>query len=249
MSYPPPLQAEVLSMCGRFAQLHPDVIALHFRARADDWVREARPSYNVAPSHRAVVVCRDRGRLANGMTWGFRDPRSASRLLINVRSETAAASPLFGPAWRQRRCAVPMELFYEWGGPVRRPHAVRAPDADWLVLAAIYEPEGRFAIVTGPSSGGLAQLHDRAPIFLHPDSLDAWLDPQAEPAAVLKQMGQPPADYLQIEPLSKHLNRRDASGPACLGPPTVPPGVSVASDESDASEAAPVGETLAFRFG
>lgn len=238
-------------MCGRFAQLHPDIIALHFRARADDWVRDAKPDYNVAPSKRAVAVlrkgARDADREARGLTWGFRDPRVASRLLINARTETIDRSPLFGPAWRLQRCAVPVEHFYEWGGTVRRPHAVRAPEDDWLVMAAIYDPEGRFAVLTGPSMGGLADLHARAPIFLKPDHLDAWLDPQNAPEDVLRSQGQPPPDYLQITPLSRHLNRRDAEGPACLAPPTEPPDPQNPPDADEAE--VPVGKTLSLKFG
>lgn len=235
-------------MCGRFAQLHPDVIAMNFRARADDWVREAQPAHNVAPSQTAVVVHRDgTHRVARGLTWGFRDPRLASRLIINVRTETAAASPLFRHAWQRRRCAVPVELFYEWGGTVRRPHAVRAADDDWLVLAALFEPEGRFAILTGPSTGPLATLHERAPIFLHPDHLDAWLDPRADPQGVLQRQGQPPPTHLILSPLSRYLNRRDAQGPACLAPATDPP--NAAGPDADSEAEAPVGATLPLKFG
>jgi putative SOS response-associated peptidase YedK len=233
-------------MCGRFAQLHPDIIAMHFRARADDWVRDAKPASNVAPSQRAVAVLKERAsRTAQGLTWGFRDPRSASRLLINVRSETAASSPLFGPAWRRRRCAVPVEHFYEWGGPIRRPHAVRAPDGDWLVLAAIYEPDGRFSVVTGPALGELATLHDRAPIFLNPEHLDAWLDPTLDAGEVLRGQGQPPPDYLNVIPLSRHLNRRGAEGPECMEPPTDPP----SAGESPETDEVALGATLPFKFG
>lgn len=47
------------------------------------------------------------------MRWGFHR-RDGKGLIINARSETAAASPLFAAPMRERRCLIPASWYYEW---------------------------------------------------------------------------------------------------------------------------------------
>jgi putative SOS response-associated peptidase YedK len=45
------------------------------------------------------------------MRWGFTLPR---RLLFNVRSEGIATANFWKESFRQRRCIVPADSFFEW---------------------------------------------------------------------------------------------------------------------------------------
>ena len=49
------------------------------------------------------------------MKWGF----SGKSLLMNARSETAAAKPLFKDAWASHRCIVPASYYFEWEHLIR----------------------------------------------------------------------------------------------------------------------------------
>jgi putative SOS response-associated peptidase YedK len=59
-----------------------------------------------------VFVMRESGRELLQMRWGF--VSGAGQPLINARSETAASKPTFREAFRERRCLVPADGFYEW---------------------------------------------------------------------------------------------------------------------------------------
>jgi putative SOS response-associated peptidase YedK len=144
--------------------------------------------------------------------WGLvpswaKDPSVGSRM-FNARSETILEKPAFRKAVKSRRCAVPADGYYEWKqGPGRRkqPYYVHAEDGTGMVFAGLYEwwkdpsrPEGdpgrwmlSTSIVTTDSPPGgsgpsvfdeLTALHDRVPLPMTPETMAAWLDPQADDA-------------------------------------------------------------------
>ena len=146
--------------------------------------------------------------------WGLvpswaRDPGIGSKM-INARSESVLEKPAFRRAARARRCAVPADGYYEWKGAGRgkQPYYVRPRDGRPIVFAGLYEwwndpskaeddPE-RWLLSTsimttdsppaGYAGGMLAELtalHDRVPLPMDRDTMDAWLDHGAADAAGL----------------------------------------------------------------
>ena len=78
---------------------------------------------------------RDKERRKSGSTlhlsemrWAD-DPKIANRL-INARSEGAAEKPSFRNAFRQRRCLIPADGFYEWQklGKLKQPFFIGQSD-------------------------------------------------------------------------------------------------------------------------
>ena len=106
-------------MCGRFVQAEDARhYAEHFRVDAvkvDDIVA----SYNVAPTDRVYAVAEhDEQRLLGTFRWGLlpwwaKDRKMAARN-INARVETVAERPAFRDSFRERRCLIPADGFYEW---------------------------------------------------------------------------------------------------------------------------------------
>lgn len=112
--------------------------------------------------------------------------------LINARIESVLEKPSFRDAAGFRRCAIPASGYFEWQESVegKLPHFIHPLDG-MLAFAGIYsfwkdpakspDDPGRWvlsvAILTKDSAPELAHLNDRNPVFLSPDSLDAWLDP------------------------------------------------------------------------
>ena len=106
-------------MCGRFTlAASPDAVKEFFGlTETPDW----SPRYNIAPTQAAptVVFIADRGqRNFRLLHWGLipfwaKDPTIGSRL-INARAETAATKPSFRAAFKQRRCLVIGDGYYEW---------------------------------------------------------------------------------------------------------------------------------------
>ncbi len=173
---------------------------------------ELRQSWNVAPTSDVPVVLE---RLVDGATvrqvhvarWGL-VPAWAKDISVgvrafNARSETLLEKPTFRDAVRARRCAVPMEGYYEWkAGPgnTRQPYFVHRRDGKLSWFAGLYEwwadpavPAGdpdRWLLSTSvitlaapdpqdddPVLAGLGSLHDRLPLPLSPAALADWTAP------------------------------------------------------------------------
>jgi len=77
------------------------------------------PTFNAAPGQLLPVLAQDRkGRRIGPLRWGlvpnWSDRRS--RALVNARAESLAANESLRDAYRFRRCLIPADGFYEWGG-------------------------------------------------------------------------------------------------------------------------------------
>ncbi|MGE4298080.1 MAG: SOS response-associated peptidase [Desulfovibrionaceae bacterium] len=133
------------------------------------------------------------------LRWGLipawaRDAAFASKC-INARSETMAEKPAFRDAFRQRRCLIPADLFYEWttAGKVKTPHAIRVDGGAPFAMAGLWETwtdpatgeaVATCAIVTTQANAAMAALHERMPVLLDEAARAAWLAPRTPPPAL-----------------------------------------------------------------
>ena len=133
-------------MCGRYSITSPpEALARLFGPLGP--LPNLAPRYNVAPTQDAPVV-----RLAAAgarrlvmLRWGLVPSWSkgpgAGPLLINARSDTVQAKPSFRDAFRQRRCLVPADGFYEWKveGREKQPWRVQRADGAPFAFAGLWE--------------------------------------------------------------------------------------------------------------
>jgi len=107
-------------MCGRYTlKTRADVLADHFDLAE---VPDLPPRFNVAPSQ-PVAIVRPGGGGGPGrefamLHWGLipswaTDPTVGNRM-INARAETVAEKPAYRSAFKQRRCLLPADGFFEW---------------------------------------------------------------------------------------------------------------------------------------
>lgn len=211
-------------MCGRFTLTERDLVRLSraLGAQVDPALAAGwRPRYNVAPGSAALVV-RDAGGLRLERARFGLAGEGGAPLRFNARVETAATLPTFRAAWATRRCAVPADGFYEWGGARRdrRPTWFHDPAGRCLLLAALFhEEEGgalAFSILTTAASGRVAALHDRMPVMLPEGGLRAWLDGGDPP-------GPAPEDALAAVEVSARVNVVANDDAACLAAPPPEP--------------------------
>lgn len=221
-------------MCGRYAinQTGPDLAATY----VVDWLGDppTLPRYNVAPQTEAPVLrTRSNGtRVLDTLRWGLLPPwagapRIATRL-INARAETAARTPAFREALRERRCIVPASGFYEWTGERGRrvPHYLH-PAAATLSMGAIWErgdavpgvhPLRTFCVLTTPANADVRPLHDRMPLILPAEVHHLWLDPET-PEEVYSGLLRPaPPGTLVAHPVSPAVNSVDVDRPELIQP-------------------------------
>lgn len=101
-------------MCGRYSLfISPDELEERFGATFEF---DFEPRYNAAPGQQLPVVCDDSRASITQCRWGLVPSWAdeASTNLINARSETVSEKPAFRDAYRNRRCLVLVDGFYEW---------------------------------------------------------------------------------------------------------------------------------------
>ena len=96
--------------------------------------------FNIAPTQSVPVITSDAPDTLSFLQWGLvpfwaKDARIGYKM-INARSETLADKPSFKAAFRQRRCLVPADGFYEWRkeGSSKQPYYFYMPDQTVFAL-------------------------------------------------------------------------------------------------------------------
>ena len=126
------------------------------------------------------------------MRWGFK----GRSLLINARSETAAAKPTFSGAFRSHRCVLPACGYFEWehvtdsAGRKRTgdKYLIRPRDARVTWLCGLYRPENgipSFVILTREPGESVRFIHDRMPLIPPDEAVRCWIDPKEDPVPLL----------------------------------------------------------------
>jgi putative SOS response-associated peptidase YedK len=189
-------------MCGRYA-LHssPEVVALQFGLEA---VPRFEPRYNIAPAAATLIVKAGGAALAH---WGLKGG------LPNARAETLGIKPAFRRAYRERRCLVPANGFYEWKrtGALRQPYYVHPPAGGLFALAGLWEQDA-FTIVTTAANAAMSAIHDRMPVLVAPEHYAGWLHGE-------EGLLRPPPDAaVRLYPVSPAVNRATSESPALIAP-------------------------------
>jgi SOS response associated peptidase (SRAP) len=104
-------------MCGRFVLKAPfsELVRLYNITNNVN----LEPRYNIPPTEDiAVVRSHDGKRMLDMLRWGL-VPWWAKDIkigfsLINAKGETVAEKPAFRDAFKERRCIIPADGFYEW---------------------------------------------------------------------------------------------------------------------------------------
>ena len=224
-------------MCGRYT------VSVKFARLVQRWplrpddpdLQKLVPSYNVAPSHRVVAVWQGpQGKALTAMRWGFLPPwakdAAAGHRMINARAETIAEKPAFRKAFKEQRCLIVADGFYEWRKdgqgkqPVRIVHKSREPFAfaglwsAWMEQGAGKEVLS-CAIVTCAANALLQPVHDRMPVILKRDEEDDWLDPAVkDPAALLVMLRPYPDDEMEFYAVSPLVNAPTINKPSLIDP-------------------------------
>ncbi len=200
-------------MCGRYVfSMGLYRVAEEFHVEEVDG--ECRVGSEVSPGQQVVAVVRhDRNRLVN-FRWGLipswaKDP-SIGRKMFNARAETVAEKPSFRSAFRDRRCLVIAEGFYEWQklGKAKKPMLIRLKSGRPFGFAGLYEtwvsPDGQTVrsctIITTEANELIRPIHDRMPVILPTKNEAAWLAPENRDSRALLSMLKPyPAAEMEME--------------------------------------------------
>lgn len=222
-------------MCGRFTmRVPPNTLSTLFNVSIAD---NLTPRYNIAPTQPITCVRQQAGTPGRELVllrWGLvpswtRPKEVRVGGIINAKAETVATKPAFRESFRQRRCLVPADAFYEWEqGRKKRPWAFQMKDGRPFAFAGLWdrwESAGlqleTVAILTTTTNEVLRPVHDRMPVILPPKDYSAWLDQDLQDTATLQQLLRPyPAAEMQGFPVGSWVNNAQHEGARCLEPAT-----------------------------
>jgi putative SOS response-associated peptidase YedK len=148
------------------------------------------------------VICSGNPDEIKLLTWGLipawvKDAESARSIRMktfNARSETLGEKPSFRNSFRNKRCMVLVNGFYEWqhAGSEKIPYFIRLKDGIPFALAGLYdnwlnrdtgEILNTFTIITTPANPMMEVIHNtkkRMPAILSPSVEKEWLNSEYE---------------------------------------------------------------------
>jgi putative SOS response-associated peptidase YedK len=205
-------------MCGRFVRKsNSEEISDLFGLKFTEYLQ---PKYNESPGKKILSI-RKLDTLPEYVfiKWGFSVKTGDNKIsaLVNARSETVLEKPAFTEHFKQRRCLIPMDGFYEWeiAGNARKPHYFSLKSEKPFGVAALYHND-EVVILTTSSNSLLDKIHQRMPVIIEGDKFQDWLDPEANVDELI-QLCQPYSpDLMQEKLVSSYVNNANNEGEKCL---------------------------------
>lgn len=222
-------------MCGRFAFFSSHEAMLRVFGLPPQ-SPEVAPRWNIAPTQPvpAVRAGPQGQRRLSMLHWGlvpsWAKERAIGARMINARAETVAEKPAFRSAWKQRRCLVLADGYYEWQATAagKQPWFIRRADREPFGLAGLWEswvespgaePLESCTILTTAAPPSLAAIHERVPVVIPATAFDRWLAPQGvDLDAFAALLVAPSAGSLQAHRVGRAVNNARHDGPELIEP-------------------------------
>ncbi|MBN1764603.1 MAG: SOS response-associated peptidase [Sedimentisphaerales bacterium] len=220
-------------MCGRFAlTISPTVLARLFQL-AD--TPSLSPRYNIAPGQEVTAILNQegQGRTCRLFSWGLiptwaKDPAMGAKL-INARAETVSEKPAFRESFKNKRCLIPADGFYEWHkkDKTSRPYFIRMQYNEPFAFAGLWQqwqsPDQQTrktcAILTIHANSLLEPIHPRMPVIIPPENYDLWLDTTLSTTDRLQKLLHPyPPEKMNCFAVSPLVNSPQHDSPQCIEP-------------------------------
>jgi len=222
-------------MCGRFVQDIPfETIQRNFNIRTT--APDIIPNYNVAPTQEILTIIKhDNENKLEKLHWGLvpfwaKDISIGSRM-INARVETVSSKPSFRNAFKNRRCLIPANAFYEWKGEKgnKKPYYVYIPSGEPFAFAGLWETwtdkgtdESVYkscTIITTGASDSIRELHHRMPVILGQKVYEKWLDVEMQdPKGLETILREGIIHDMKFYPVSTLVNSVKNNDPNCIKP-------------------------------
>ncbi|MAS96711.1 MAG: hypothetical protein CMO55_26265 [Verrucomicrobiales bacterium] len=185
----------------------------HMRTRWEKQVRDAieeLDSQRIFPGNSGVTA-----RLVDGepeagvMQWGF-ERDFANRPINNARDDKLKGG-MWGKAFRERRCVIPVRWFVEWHQFERTPSGKKRilsfqnPDGGYLWMAGLWEDVNgklNYSMITTSPNDLMTPIHNRMPAILAPDSIDAYLESHEPPFDLIAPYG----GDMELKELAKSID-------------------------------------------
>lgn len=199
-----------------------------------DW----QPRYNIAPTQYSLIASHtEAGATIDLMRWGLiphwaKDEKNSAKL-INARAETVAEKPSFKQSFRNKRCLVFADGYYEWttSAGVKQPIFIKPKTKKIIAFAGIWAqwraPDKRlvstYSILTTESNSDLDHAHHRMPVLIAPENCACWVAPQTPTEETLQLLRPAASGTFAYNTVSNYVNSPRNEGPQCILPAVKPP--------------------------
>lgn len=222
-------------MCGRFTLKTPAATIGSLFPEFD--LLDLEPRFNIAPTQ--DVACVRVGESGASelawLRWGLvpfwaKDLKIGAKM-INARSETVDSKPSFRNAFKQRRCLVISDGYFEWKKMPdgKQPFYITATEnAGAFCMAGLWElwtdkSNGQdiqtCTVLTTDANNSLGSIHDRMPVVIGQQDREFWLDNSFCDTTKLKSLLKPAAeDFFESKPVDRIVNNARNDGPQCIQP-------------------------------
>jgi putative SOS response-associated peptidase YedK len=194
-----------------------------------DEVGELHKQYNVAPTL-SIPVYTNTGVYASahfGLIPSWASSRRAMQ--VNARSESVYEKSSFKEAYKQRRCLIPVNGYFEWERDAvtktSKAHFVVSATHDYVVFAGIYElwydNDSKetiltCALITTEPNEKIVAIHDRMPVILEQHNWALWLNDKST-YSELNELYKPIAsEKIKLIPVGHMVNSVKNNSIECI---------------------------------
>jgi putative SOS response-associated peptidase YedK len=212
-------------MCGRYTIIaKAEVIEKKFDVEVP---KSYTPSYNAAPTQKLPVITNENPSRLSFFQWGLvpswsKDERVGSKL-INARAESVIEKASFKNAFKQQRCLVPSDGFYEWKRYSKKskiPYRIHLRSKELFSFAGLWEEYVNedqnliqtFTIITKEANPAISKIHTRMPVILDPESERKWLSSSVsseEHLSLLNQNNDQEFEYFTVSSLVNSVSNNN----------------------------------------
>jgi len=190
-----------------------------------------KPNYNIAPSQNILAIPDFDKAKASLFHWGlipsWSKDKDISYKMINARSETLAEKPSFKKPFKNQRCLILSDGFYEWKRDKEKkiPTHIRLKSGKPFAFAGLWEkwiqggqlPVFSCTIITTSANSLLQPVHPRMPVILKREDYNLWLDSDEKSPEILQKLLVPfEPDEMEYHPVSSFVNNPNNNSPECI---------------------------------
>lgn len=222
-------------MCGRFS-LAKEIEELlqefpFIREGFEDLV--LKPRYNIAPSQQCPVIVNENGTIKlRTMLWGlvphWAKDRNIGYKMINARAKTVDDKPSYKTSFRNRRCLVIADGFYEWKretGKEKTPYRFMMKDKKPFAFAGLWDrwdkgdgPLDTFTIITCGPNELMEPVHNRMPVILPETNREIWLNERSNTEELRELLVPYDSSRMVMYRVSDIVNSWKNDVPECTNP-------------------------------
>jgi len=221
-------------MCGRYSlTVDKKKLLGEFGFQAEH-LKSFAPRYNIAPSQPVLALTTQEAKPKLELChWGLipswaKDPAIGARM-INARKETVAEKPSFRSPFKNRRCLVLADGFYEWKqeGSAKIPYYIHLKSGAPFGFAGLWShwqnKDGSellsCTIITGEPNDLMKSIHNRMPMIIPKKNRELWLDhSRFESDKLLKLLEPYPSDEMEAYAVSRTVNNPINDLAECVSP-------------------------------